>query len=338
MTRGRFTRVISAGVLISILCWCSSCIVISIDSGVRYEREVELAAPLAAGSSFAAETGDGSIVVEGMETAECRLRAKIVAHAGTEERAQELAEQIEVRLEPSNRGLEVVINRPAVIHNAWYSVALTAQVPTQTSLGLVTGDGSIRVANIAGQVEARTSDGAVEVEGVKGDVTLRTSDGSIAGARLETGTLDAHTGDGAIRLTDVTAQSGWVETSDGSITLTSIRADSLTVHTGDGAIRGRDLAAARADYHTSDGSIHIEYASDAPTAIDAKATTSSGAITFVGPPGLSAVIEAYTGDGSISTDLPITVQGRIGKSMSGTIGSGAGRVYLKTNDGSISIR
>jgi hypothetical protein len=328
----------SAGVLALTLFLCTSCVYIHTDGSARYERETELSAPLTAGSSFRADTGDGSIRVEGMQTPECRVHARVVAHARTEEQAQELAEQIEVRLEPSGKGLEVVTKRPSLIHNAWYSVSLAAQVPAETSLGLTTGDGSIRVANVTGTVDAKSSDGGVEVEGIKGDVRLRTGDGSIAGSRLETGTLDVHTNDGAIRLADVTGQSCRAETADGSITLTNIRADELTARTNDGGVRAQNIAAARAEYHTSDGSIHIEYAPDAPKAIQATATTSSGGITFVAPPELSAVVEAITSDGSIHTDLPITVQGRVGKTMTGTIGGGEGRVYLKTGDGSITIR
>ena len=94
----------------------------------------------------------------------------------------------------------------------------------------------------------------------------------------------------------------------------------------------------RAECHTSDGSIHIDYAPDAPKAPNVTATTSSGGITFAAPPGLSAVIEASTGDGSIHTNLPITVEGKVGKSLTGTIGGGEGKVHLRTSDGSITIR
>jgi DUF4097 and DUF4098 domain-containing protein YvlB len=328
----------SAAVPALTLFLCNSCIYIHSDGSARYERETELSAPLAAGSSFLADTGDGSISVEGTQTPECKVRAKVVAHARTEEQAQELAEQIDVRLEPSGKGLEVVTKRPSLIHNAWYSVSLAAQVPTETSLRLATGDGSIRVANITGNVDAKSSDGSVEVEGIKGDVRLRTADGSIAGSRLETLTVDLHTNDGGIRLTDVTGQSCRTETADGSIVLTNVRADDLAARTHDGGIRAQNITAARAEYHTSDGSIQIEYAPDAPKAIQATATTSSGGIMFVAPPGLSAVVEAITSDGSIHTDLPITVRGKVGKTMNGTTGGGEGRVYLKTGDGSITIR
>lgn len=321
MTRGRDKSIALAALLACTALACSSCVYYVGGGGdrPRYERQVELAAPLAAGGSFAADTGDGSVTVHGVETSECSVRAKIVAHARTEERAQELAEEVEVRLEPSGDGLRVVTTGPHTMGNAWYSVSLDVQVPAETRLSLSTGDGSVHIANIAGNVDAKSGDGSIEVEAVKGNVKLHTTDGSVSGTRLEAGTVDVHTG-------------------DGSVTLREVRADSIAAQTGDGNIRCQGIAAERVDCHTSDGSIHIEYAQDGPKAPNVTATTSDGGITFTAPPGLSAVIDASTGDGSIHTNLPMAIEGRIGRSLTGTVGDGAGKIRLRTHNGSITIR
>ncbi len=340
MRRGLRPATLLTGVAALALSLNSSCVVYVGGVGMmaRYERELPLSAPLEAGSSFAAETRDGSITVEGSQTAECQVLATITGYARTSERAQELAEQIDVRLEPSGGGLKVVIEKPLSIRNASYDVSLAAKVPAETSLTLVTSDGSVRIANITGNVDARTSDGGIDVQDIKGDARLKTSDGSIACARLEAQTLDLHTSDGRITLSDVTTASCTARTSDGSITLENARGDNIGLRTSDGAIRCRNITAARLDCHTTDGSIQIEYAPDAPKALNVNATTSDGNIHLAAPAGLSAVVEATTGDGSIQTFLPITVQGKIGKSLTGTVGDGEGRVYLKTQDGSITIR
>ncbi len=339
MKKGWYTRAVWVGLPALVLLLCNSCIYI--EGGhmmARYEKEVRLSAPLEPGSSFSAEIDDGSIVVEGADVKECTGTAKIVVHARTEEEARELGEQIEVRLEPSGQGLKLVVRKPLVIRDAYYSVSPTVNVPVQTRLALATNDGNVRVVNITGDVEARTSDGSIEAEGIKGGVRLRTSDGNITGARLEASTLDAHSNDGSIRLTDVTAKSCTAETLDGGCTLTNVRADSIVTRTNDGTITCRNISAAVTECQTSDGSVNIEYAQDAPNALKATAITSDGNITFVGPPGLSAVIDASTQDGTIHTELPITVRGKVGKSLNGTIGGGEGKVYLRTSDGSITIR
>ena len=53
---------------------------------------------------------------------------------------------------------------------------------------------------------------------------------------------------------------------------------------------------------------------------------------------LSATIDASTTDGSIHTSLPITVEGKVGKSLTGRIGGGEGKIYLRVHEGSITIR
>ncbi|MFC1794513.1 DUF4097 family beta strand repeat-containing protein, partial [Planctomycetota bacterium] len=62
-----------------------------------------------------------------------------------------------------------------------------------------------------------------------------------------------------------------------------------------------------------------------------------GSIEFNAPAQLSAHIDASTNVGSVNTARPITVVGKVGKSVKGTIGAGDGKVRLKTNVGSIKI-
>lgn len=342
MKKGFTTRISLACLLALILFLASSCVYVHGCDGswsrlVKYERQVELSAALAPGSSLSARTSDGSIRIEGAATDECRLTATIVARAETEERAQELAEQIDVRLEPSASGLAVVIDKPT-LRNARYGVSLAGTVPTPTSLTLVTSDGSVHLANIEGAVDAKTSDGSIRADGIKGDTKLKTSDGSIDCSRIEGETLDLHTSDGRIKLADAATSTCTAQTSDGSIALTTVRSESLDLRTSDGGIRCEEIRVARLSCRTSDGSVHIECAADSPRVMEATVTTSDGSITFAAPPGLSAVVDAAVSDGSIHTSLPITVQGKVGKSLLGTVGAGEGRITLRTHDGSITIR
>jgi len=338
MMDGLHKQIALAALLSSLLLAGSSCIYISNDTTARYERQESLSAPLEAGSTFSARTHDGSINVEGVDTSECRVEATIAGHAGTMERAEELARQVEVKLERAGDRLEVVINRPPTTGNAYTSVSLRVQVPGRTSLVLATDDGAVDIAGISGTISAETSDGAIDVKNTSGSARLKTSDGAIACVQVRADNLDVQTSDGGIKLNDVTAKSATARTSDGEISAGNIRADSLTLRTSDGSIRCNGIAAERIESHTGDGSIHIECAADAPKAPYVDVTTSDGQITFVAPPGVSAAIEAGTNDGSIHTQLPITVQGEVKKSLHGTIGAGEGRIRLRTENGSITIR
>lgn len=339
MNKGLYARIALGGLVTLTAFLSTSCIYIGNHVEMaRYEKEVPLSAPLPPGLSFSAVTGDGSITIRGLDTSECKVLAKVVTHAGTQEAAEELAQQIDVRLEPAGDGLKVVIDKPPVIRNAYYGVSLDVDLPSKTSVALETSDGAVHITNVTGTIDAKTSDGGIEAEDLNGDVKLRTSDGGITCSRIDAKTLNLHTSDGSIRLTQATLGAGEVQTSDGGITLGEVRSDSLNLRTSDGSIRCRDIVAARVTCHTSDGSIEVEFSPDTPKALSLSATTSNGSITFAAPPGLSATIEANTDDGSIHTSLPITVQGKVGKSLHGTIGEGEGKIYLKTNDGSITIR
>jgi hypothetical protein len=85
-------------------------------------------------------------------------------------------------------------------------------------------------------------------------------------------------------------------------------------------------------------SVDIAYASTARAACNTDITTNVGSIDFTVPPQWSAQVSATTNVGAVKTDKPIAVQGKLGKSIKGTVGAGEGRVRLKTNVGSIHIK
>ena len=92
------------------------------------------------------------------------------------------------------------------------------------------------------------------------------------------------------------------------------------------------------DVTSNVGSVEVEYGDAAPAALNIDITTNVGSIELVAPPQFSARVSASTNVGSVKTDKPITVVGKVGKSINGTIGSGEGKVRLKTNVGSIQIK
>lgn len=92
------------------------------------------------------------------------------------------------------------------------------------------------------------------------------------------------------------------------------------------------------DLHTNVGDIRLACASDAAAALQAKATTNVGNIHFTGPDAISATLEAHVNVGSIDTDRPLTITGKIDKSVRATLGDGEGKISLRTNVGSVKIR
>jgi hypothetical protein len=86
------------------------------------------------------------------------------------------------------------------------------------------------------------------------------------------------------------------------------------------------------------GTVKVVYSKDAPAACSITISTDVGGIELTTPPDFSATVYAETDVGSIKTDLPLTVRGKISKSLHGTIGAGEGELRLKTDVGSIRIR
>lgn len=89
---------------------------------------------------------------------------------------------------------------------------------------------------------------------------------------------------------------------------------------------------------TNVGDINARYDEAAPAECKAKMETNVGSIEFLGPRQMSAKVSASTEVGGIASTTPITVVGKVVKSLNGTVEGGAGRVILRTNVGSIEIR
>lgn len=282
MKKGYFAKV-SLGSLLCLLAVVAGCH-ISIggcDMPAKYERKVQLSAPLAPGSVFAAETHNGSITVTGADVADCNLTATIVARAGTEQDAKKLAEEVKIKLEPSGDKLRVKIQKPAFMSGKSVGISLDVTVPGQTSPELTTHNGAIKIANIAGNTRATTHNGSVTAEQVSGSTELETHNGKISCREIA----------GDVRL------------------------------------------------RTHNGSVNVVYSRAAGAVSSVDIVTHNGGIELVTPPNFSASVELATHNGSITTELPITVIGKVSKrKLSGTIGTGEGKLRLETHNGSIKIR
>ncbi len=150
-----------------------------------------------------------------------------------------------------------------------------------------------------GNLDLHTGDGSIEVQEVKGDSRFNTGDGNLE-VRNYDGALRARTGDGSIRLMG--------------------RFDVLDLQTGDGNIDG-------------------EVQSGSKIASEWSLRTSDGSIELRLPANLAADVDAHTGDGRISSDLPITVGGISSQSqLRGKLNGGGGILELRTGDGNITLR
>jgi len=133
------------------------------------------------------------------------------------------------------------------MHSHHRHAKLIVTLPANADVVAKSGDGSIDIEGITGQVELRSGDGSIRGRKLEGDLLVHTGDGSI---RLEAikGALRATTGDGSVRVTAGPGSSpsgNWdISTGDGSVTLAlpdDFNAD-IDAHTGDGRVHLREMS------------------------------------------------------------------------------------------------
>ena len=225
--------------------------------------------------------------------------------------------QVEIRVEYSgyklDRDLSVntsqsgdSIDITAKTHGAWgfswgthhTSLRVEIHMPKDAELTVRSGDGSIEVDSINGNVDLTAGDGSITVQSVRGSCHFHTGDGHIEARGLD-GQVDASSGDGHINIQG--------------------RFDSLRIKTGDGSVTARADSGSKMNaawtINTGDGSVDLEIPGD-----------------------LQANIEASTQDGHISLGLPVTVEGTFSSSrITGKLNGGGQSLTIRTGDGSIRL-
>jgi hypothetical protein len=180
-------------------------------------------------------------------------------------------------------------------------VELSVRIPNQAGFHISWHDRRIR---IEVQVPAETSldlhssDGHITVDGTTAGAHIDTSDGAVE-VRNFAGPIRARTNDGHINVDGVVSDV-YLSSGDGRIQLTAREGSKLD--------RGWMI-------HTSDGRVEVMLPSD-----------------------FAAELYAHTGDGRITLDIPVTVNGGIERSrVRGKMNGGGELLEISSGDGSIHV-
>ncbi len=122
----------------------------------------------------------------------------------------------------------------------------------------------------------------------------------------------------------------------GEIRISNIT-EKIKAQTDVGKISCREISG-DIDLQADVGKVNVLYSKTAPAVCNVNIKTDVGSIDITTPPECSAAVQANTDVGSITTDMPLTIKGRVGKNLQGTVGAGEGKLYLRTDVGSIRIR
>jgi hypothetical protein len=108
-----------------------------------------------------------------------------------------------------------------------------------------------------------------------------------------------------------------LRTTNGSVTLTDV---------------GGDVRA-----HTQNGSLNVQLAGTAWEGAGLDAETQNGSVRVAVPDKFAALLETGTVNGSIHTDFPVTLQGRISKRLSLPLNGGGRTIRAMTTNGTVRI-
>jgi len=343
----RIRRIIAPVVVTACILSVAGCIVVhdgEWDGGpwshrARYERTVELQHPMSSGATLVASTASGSIDVSGQDTDQVQVTATIQARAATEEEAQELAEQVEIRFQETGNRLEIKADRPTLHHNR-ISISYVITVPRQASIECESASGSLKLKDLTGNVNARTASGSVEAARIKGAARLHSSSGSVHCETVSGGDVDLDTASGGVRLSDASEVGTCrAHSSSGSVRIQHVQADSIRMDSGSGGVTGEDINCARLNAGSGSGHVSVAFSHSAPNNVVADLGTGSGSINVVLPPGFAGRVDLSVASGSVHVAQPVTVQGDIGRRhIRGTIGQGDGSLSAHTGSGSIDVR
>jgi DUF4097 and DUF4098 domain-containing protein YvlB len=127
-----------------------------------------------------------------------------------------------------------------------------------------------------------------------------------------------------------------LEANNGGISIADVFGN-LNFRTTNGGISLEGVGGS-VDGRTTNGGVHIDFAGSAWDGDGLRLRTTNGGIVMNMPADYSAELETGTVNGRIDVAFPVTVHGKIGKSLKTVLGNGGGLIDVRTTNGSVSIK
>ena len=169
------------------------------NDGERYCEVREITLP--AGRDLIAVDGrqNGGIKVKGWSRNEILVRTKVTTHARTENDAEDIAAEVEIR---TNRTIRADL--PDMGRREWASVSYEIFVPRRSNLSLETHNGGISIENVDGDLDFDALNGGVTLSDLAGDVRGETTNGGVTveltGDEWDGDGMDVRTTNGGVKI------------------------------------------------------------------------------------------------------------------------------------------
>lgn len=211
------------------------------------------------------------------------------------------------------------------------SIAYTIQVPHDTEVDANVASGAQNIRGLQGPVKVHAASGSIDVEKIERDAQLSTASGSISASDIGN---------------DVQ-----VSSASGNVTVSNVKGD-VHVKAISGVIRVSHPGG-RVEGNTASGEVEIQDAANDVTAHAASGRvyvqgnpgtqgywnlkTASGGVQISVPPSANFHLSAEAVSGQIRTDIPIVIEEQGKHSLRARVGTGGGRVEVRTASGEIHI-
>jgi Toastrack DUF4097 len=317
-----YVKMIRSPIAITLLAMSSSFAFAQSDSG-SFEQTLEVDGPIVLDVS----TGAGEIDVRAGPAGEARVHGSIQVRTGwfngggffnrrsTNVDPEEIVADFEANppVELSGGRLRVGYGNDGDFYGGGIRISYEITVPADTEIDARTGSGSMSIAGIQAPVEAATGSGSVRLDDIDGDVRARSGSGGIR-AEGVAGDFEARTGSGSVELVQTGPGDVIVSTGSGSSRFEGI----------DGSLRAR----------AGSGTITVDGRPSGPWDVE----TGSGSIRMRVPDDAAFDVDVRTGSGGVSSDHPITIQGRVERNeLHGQVRGGGPVVRARAGSGSVSI-
>ena len=265
------------------------------------------------GGLLSLKTNVGSIHVNVGETSDVSVEVLVHIEDGTPDEAALQNKNAQLNCTQNGNNVDFL----AEFHrlNGRLGIEFRILVPRTYNVKLKSGAGNISIDGMEGETYAETSGGELSFKRIVGHVSGRTAGGNINAAEIR-GTVSVSTAGGSIAIEHVTA--------------------GVVAQTSGGSIRIEDLGG-EIEATTKGGSVAARMSNQIVD--DCYLTTLAGNVIVELNQASAFDIDAETRAGSIVTEFPITMRGKLrGNSCKSSINGGGPKLILRSSAGDIHLR
>lgn len=208
--------------------------------------------------------------------------------------------------------------------------------PPWVDLELYGDDGDVDIERFTGALEIRSDDGALALFDCSSPrAAIRCEDGSIT-IRGHSGMIDIRADDADMDFERCAFGTCRIEAEDGRIRARDCTGN-FEIERDDGDTELRRISTRVMNLRSADGRFDVELLGSG--AVDIDIGTDGGTVMLALNRGISAAFAIDVDDARIRADLPEATDVQKGRRwMSGTLGSGEGKIRIRTSDGPVTVR